>query len=40
MDVDRDALAAMCLPNSSATMAPLPYLEAWKYSIFMLGSTS
>ncbi len=28
--------AAICRLNSSATMAPFPYLEAWKYSIFML----
>src|SRR5215475_2614986 len=29
-------LAAICLLNSSATMAPLPYLEACRYSIFMV----
>src|SRR5215831_12886392 len=37
-------LAAICLLNSSATMAPLPYLEACRYSIFIVtplpGSSS
>src|ERR1022692_1429730 len=30
-------LAAICLLNSSATIAPLPYLEACRYSIFMVN---
>jgi len=29
-------LAAIRWLNSSATMAPLPYLEACRYSIFMV----
>src|SRR5215211_478584 len=31
-------LAAICLVNSSATIAPLPNLEAWKYSILIACS--